>query len=45
MFYFDLLMIIVVSPFPASEIRRATKHFDDVEGNPTQCIITLLGRD
>ena len=37
-----IALIICILPFPATEIRRAVKHFGDVEtGIPTQCIVSL----
>jgi eukaryotic translation initiation factor 2C len=34
-------LIICILPFPAAEIRRAVKHFGDVEsGISTQCIVS-----
>jgi eukaryotic translation initiation factor 2C len=36
-------LIICILPFPATEIRRAVKHFGDVErGIPTQCIVSSM---
>jgi eukaryotic translation initiation factor 2C len=36
-------IIICILPFPAVEIRRAIKHWGDVEaGIPTQCIVSFL---
>jgi eukaryotic translation initiation factor 2C len=36
-----IALIICILPFPATEVRRAIKHFGDVEtGIPTQCIVS-----
>jgi eukaryotic translation initiation factor 2C len=37
-----IALVICLLPFPATEIRRAIKHFGDVEtGIPTQCIVSF----
>lgn len=36
----NVALIIAILPYPAPDIRRAVKHFGDVqEGIPTQCIV------
>jgi eukaryotic translation initiation factor 2C len=38
-----IVLIICILPYPAAEIRRAVKHFGDVEsGIPTQCIVSAV---
>jgi eukaryotic translation initiation factor 2C len=38
-----IALIICILPYPAAEIRRAVKHFGDVEsGIPTQCIVSAV---
>jgi len=38
-----IALIVCILPYPATEIRRAVKHFGDVEsGIPTQCIVSAV---